>query len=236
MTYTRPFVTPRFTAHEGDSWRRLLSLAVQVFDAFTGEMAAVPLRVRLKELPSVPARRNLGGLYCFEGGRPGQPIPPGTYTLAVEPDATTADFFFLRPLAPGDPWTDTFEREITLPITGPLAPLVVVTLSPKASYPFPGNATLVRGTVTQGSPAAAVAGAVVSTTYEQVDPEDTSSTVLVDVETQTDRAGEYALFFKGLPARTQTVTLLAAKGVASDPLDVEITEGETLAAAPLELP
>lgn len=233
MTYTRPFVTSRFTAHEGDSWRRPLSLAVRVDDAFTGRMAVAPLRVYLKELRFLPVLRSLGGLFCFEGRRPGEALPAGNYTLVVEPDRTRADFFFLQP-AQGGQWSESFERVVTLPLIGPDAPLEVVTLAPRPSYPFPANATLVRGRVTQGGQPSA--GAVVSSTYDQVDPADTTQTVSVSVETMTDRGGEYVLFFKKLPDPTQTVTVIAEKGGQTVQQQVLITEGATLLAGPLVLP
>lgn len=235
MTYTRPFVTSRFTAHEGDSWRRQLSLAVQVVDAFTGGLAAVPLRVYLKELRFLPTIRSQGGFFCFEGNLPGQSLPPGDYTLVVEPEPTTADFFYLQP-RPGAEWSAGFERTVTLPLTDPRAPVEVVTLSPKPSYPFPANATLLRGKVTQGLAAVGVGGAVVSSTYEQVDAGDSDATVFVDIETQTDSTGEYVLFFKSLPARTQPITVLAVKDGQSAEQDITITEGATLIADPLEFP
>lgn len=233
MTYTRPFVTPRFTAHEGDSWPRRLSLAVRVDDAFTGRMAVAPLKVYLKSLRFLPTLRSLGGLFCFEGRRPGESLPAGNYTLVVEPDRTRADFFFLRP-EPGGQWSESFERTVTLPLVGPQAPLEVLTLVPRPSYPFPASATLVRGRVTQGGQPAA--GAVVSCTYDQVDPADTTQTVSVSVETMTDRAGEYVLFFRSLPDRTQQVTVIAEKGGQNVQQQVLITEGATLLAGPLVLP
>lgn len=233
MTYARPFVTPRFTAHEGDSWPRRLSLAVRVDDAFTRRMAVAPLRVYLKELRFLPTLRSLGGLFCFEGRRPGEGLPAGNYTLVVEPDRTTADFFFLQPEAGGQ-WSESFERAVALPVAGAQAPLVVVTLAPRPSYPFPAGATLVRGKVTQGGQGAA--GAVVRCTYDRVDPADTSRTEAVTAETLADRAGEYVLFFISLPDPTQEVTVIAEKGGQSVQQTVDITEGATLLAGTLVLP
>jgi hypothetical protein len=220
MGYSRPFVTERFIAYAGDSQNRRLSLAVRVVDAFTGEPARIRLRVLLKEFRQARLMRTLGGLFCFEG------IPAGDYTLVTEPDPVTADWFYLQP-RPGEAWSDGFERSITLPLADPLSPLEEVTLAPKTSYPFPPNATLVRGQVTEGATPTAVAGAVISSSYNQVDPQDVDQTVTVQIETQTDAAGEYVLFFRKLPGATQPVIVTAVKNGDQVQQPVVITEGST---------
>ena len=229
MTYTRPFVTNRFIAYDGDTRDHTLSLAVRVIDDFTREQAEVRLRVELKELKRSRPFRNQSGEFCFEA------IPDGDYTLVVEPDPTTADWFYLQPV-PGDDWTESFERPVRLPLPDLRSPLVEVTLSPKTSYPFPNNATLIRGTVTEGAPSVEVAGAIVSTAYEQVDPDDSDQTIVVAVETRTDRKGEYVLFFQSMPGKTEQVFLTAVKDGQQVQRQVEITEGATLKAEPLHLP
>lgn len=256
MALTRPFITGRFIAHEGDLYVRRLSLAVRVVDAFTGRPTETPLRVLLKEVPPdapppvvedadadtdprAPRKRfrrarplrSLSGLICFED------MAAGEYRLLVEPDPVTADWYYLQPRLPTEPWPQGFERVITLPLPDPQAPLETVTLSPKPSYPFPANATLVRGTVTRGAPAVGVPRAVVATTYEQVDPDDKDLTVAVDVQTQTDRDGHYVLFFRKLSDKAQEVEITATKdGAVFPPRKVTITEGATLKAGPLHLP
>jgi hypothetical protein len=102
------------------------------------------------------------------------------------------------------------------------------------SYPFPGNATLVRGRVTQGSPDG-VADAVVSCTYDQVDPQDVIQTIPETVETLTNGDGEYVLFFKSLPEVTQLVTIAAVKGPDQAQDQFLITEGKTTLADALDL-
>jgi hypothetical protein len=252
MIYSRPFTTKRFIAYAGDSRRRDLSLAVRVVDAFTERAPQVLLRVSLKELPDVRPLRSASGVFCFEGRETVTsegvvvtrvPIPDGNYTLVVEPDPTGGNWFYLQP-APGDPWTNSFERPITLPLADPPLPdppfptsagPLPIMLAPRSPYPFPANATLVRGIVTQGGPDG-VAHVVVSSTYEQVDPADTTQTVFKDVETQTDREGEFVLFFKKLPLRTQQITVTASKDGDQVQEQVLITEGTTLKDQVLDLP
>lgn len=232
MSYTRPFVASRFVAYEGDIHKKTLSLAVRVIDSFTQEQVALPLKVRLigsdKPIPFLTQ----SGIYCFEG------IPPGDYTLLVKPDPVNGDWFFLQ-RRPGEEWKETFERPIELPLQGPLAPLEEVTLSPKTSYPFPQNATLVRGKATTGTPATDVANAIIRSTYKQVNPDDpdnSDSWIDVDVETQTDRLGEYVLFFSRLPGSEQDVTITGFKDGQQVPIDITIKEGSTTFVPPLQFP
>jgi len=248
MIYTRPFITKKFIAYAGDSRRTDLSLAVLVNDAFTRRLEfdgttfsdilqqpLVRLNVSLKELPDFKPIRGERGFYCFEGTETVTidglvvvrvPIPNGNYTLIVEPDPTSGNWYNLQPKQAGDPWTDTFERPVTLPMPNPLLPLETVTLSPTPAYPFPANATLVRGLVIKNG--APLPLAVVNTTYDEVDPNDTSLTVSVQVETITDRVGEFVLFFKNLPQKTQALLLTATKGPDQDQVATVITEGTTL--------
>jgi len=227
LIYTRPFITPRFIAHAGDSRVHRLSLAVMVLDAFTEEPPLIPMSVRLKGLPQSAAVRNGSGFFCFEGD-----LPPGPYTLVFKPDRTTSDWYYLEPVGPV--WEDTFERGVNLPLPDPLSPLEVATFVPKPSYPFPANATLVRGRVTRGTPDG-VGGVVVSTSYQHVDPPG-GPPGPVAVKTLTDREGEFVLFFKRLPGATQTVTLSADMSGAHAQQPVTITEGTTRKGVQLDLP
>jgi len=133
----------------------------------------------------------------------------------------------LQPAQIGDPWRQGFERSVTLPMPNPRSPLIVIRLSPTAAYPFDANATLIRGTVFKNGTAVEIA--VVSANYNEVDPNDSTLTVPVHAETMTDRAGEFVLFFKSLPQKTQLVQVNAVKGLDQDQIPAAmITEGTTL--------
>lgn len=237
MTYTRPFIAARFTAHAGDTRPHELFLAVRVVDSFTEEPPPFAVSVRLKQLPRLVPVRNRSGFYCFEGvpkPAPGTPlIEPGAYTLVFKPDRTTSDWYYLESTAAD--WSDTFERDINLPKADPKSPVEIAVFVPKPSYPFPGNATLVRGKVTTQGGAEDVEGAIVSTTYQHEDPPGAPSSP-VTARTLTDGAGEFVLFFKRLPGATQQITLTAAKGLIQVPQTVPITEGTTLKGVSLDLP
>ena len=201
MNYSRPFITERFIAYAADSFGHRLSLAVGVADEFTQDPVAAPLRVALKELPRVAAIKSLSGFFCFEDVRPRE----------------------------GEPWSDSFERSIVLPLqtSPPTLPLEPVALAPNPSYPFPKNATLVRGLLISSISGEGLPGAVVSSTYNEVDPTDPDETVAVEVEIITDKCGEFVLFFRKLPARTQTIVITATKNGDQVQDEIEILEGAT---------
>src|ERR1044071_363107 len=125
MIYTRPYTTKKFIAYAGDSRTADVALAVRVMNAFTDELARVPLNVGLKELPRIRPIRGESGFFCFVGTETviidgvkiiSSPIPNGNYTLLVEPDPTSGNQFNLQPRQLGQPWTTTFERPIVLPL------------------------------------------------------------------------------------------------------------------------
>ncbi|HLM25167.1 MAG TPA: hypothetical protein VK274_08930 [Pyrinomonadaceae bacterium] len=241
MIYTRPFITTKFIGYAGDSRIREVSLAVRVVDAFTEEHPEVALSVKLKELPDARTLRGQRGFYCFEGRETVKvndttitrtTIPNGNYTIVVQPDPILGNQFYLQPRLVGQPWTSNFERPIVLPLPNPLNPLELVTFAPTPAYSFPANATLVRGTVLQGG--AGAPDVVVTTTYDESDPLDPTLPIPKTIETLTDREGEFVLFFKRLPLKTQPITV-SVRGTAVQ-IAVVITEGTTVKNQVLNLP
>jgi hypothetical protein len=251
MIYTRPFVTKKFIAYAGDSCTSQLSLAVKVIDAFTDRLPEVPLDVRLKQVSFVRPTRSVTGFFCFLGQETvvvnGVPInrtsiPNGNYTLIVEPDPTSGNLYFLQP-RPGDPWPTNFERPVSVtPYATPVAvqplkiqpPLELVILTPTPAYPFPANATLVRGKAVPTG--IATPRAVVSTDYDEVDRQDPTQTVQVHTETMTDREGEFVLFFRRLPSKNQPITLRAVRTGPPAVVNTQITEGTTVVIPDVNVP
>lgn len=235
MIFTRPYVTRYFVDfEEGDSHRHNLSIAIRPIDQFTGERPLTPLRGTLKELPASRPIRSLSGLLCFED------INPGNYKLLVQNDPEVVDPFFVKP--PQGTWTDTLEIPLTVVANVLLS--FDLQLAPRPSYPFPANATLVRGFVTEPTPQGRLgaANAVVQATYEEIDPNDDTKRVPRTVEALSNREGEYVAFFKRLPKLKQgepdlTAKLVAVKGTKQSQTEtVVIKEGTTQKAKALDLP
>ena len=81
-----------------------------------------------------------------------------------------------------------------------------------------------RGRVAEGTSEVAVAGAVVRCEY---DPgEEDSPSKKIAVETQTDFAGEFVLFFPQPPRKELTVPVVAKKGEQTGTKDGTISEGK----------
>lgn len=241
MAYTRPFRTSRWIAHAGDSRPRRLRLAVQPTDTFTGQPVRVPLRVAIQELPRLKPTLNPSGFYCFHdfeaaAGNPGT-VPDGDYTLVVEPDPLRADWYFLEP-EPGGSWTFAFTRPVTLPLPDPRHPVLPLRLAPNPDYPFPGQATLIRGAVFRegNGPGAALPGVTLRTTYDRTDPNDPGASVPRTLETQSDRRGQFVLFFTALPAATQEVSVQAALTDPPIHQPTTIREGRTTHNVILRIP
>jgi hypothetical protein len=233
MNFIRPFVTPRFIDfEEGDSYHHGLSIALRPIDEFTQDLLGIPLRVKIKERPKLRPLRNLSGFLCFED------LQAGNYTLVIARDPAITDLFYVKP--PQGTWTDKLEFS-TQVVANTVSTFDLQFVPRPSTYPFPLNATLLRGIVTQGS-AAGVPDAVVRATYEEVDRADPAQLVPRTVEALTNREGEYALFFKRLPRVNAgdpdlTADLTAVKGASQSQTVTEvIREGQTGKVNPLDLP
>jgi hypothetical protein len=216
MIYQRPFVTSTFVAYEGDLHSRSLSLAVRLVDDFTRRPPDVRLRVSLRPalaiIPIPRSVRGASGVYCFEDAA------NGNYMLSIETEGSTSPIYLTAPVL------------VTIPLPAlpdPTIPLLEVTLSPSSAYPFPGDATLVRGVVTSTAMPNGLPDAVVSTTYDQVDPADEFLTLPANITTRTDADGQFALFFRRLPATSQQVTVTAVQGPNEVQANIIIAEGTT---------
>ena len=233
MNFTRPFVTTHFVDfEEGDSHRHGLSIALRPIDEFTQDLLGIPLRVKLKERPKLRPLQNLSGFVCFED------LQVGKYTLLIDRDPAIADLFYVKP--PQGTWTDKFEF-LTEVFANVVSSFDLHFVPRPSTYPFPTNATLLRGIVTQGS-TAGVADAVVRATYREVNPQDPTLQIPRTVEALTNAKGEYALFFKRLPKVKQgdpdlTARLTAIKAASQSQTVTEvIREGQTRNVNPLDLP
>lgn len=171
MTFVTPYVTDKFAAYLGDVISTRLSMSVWLIDDYTKKEPIGDVKVLLNNRKMKVT--NLSGYYIFTD------LAAGQYKLTIEPG-----FYFSKkeipinivPFDPRNPQID--HREIIL--------------KPKPSYPFPANATLVRGLILSSGPAARPV-------------EDANISVSRLIETMTDSRGEFVLYFKGIDKRRITI-------------------------------
>lgn len=157
MAFDDIYVTDKFTAYKGDVINVNLSLALWLIDDYTQNEPIGQVKVRIKE-GDISAKKNFSGYYIFND------LPVDIYTVIVE-----SDFYFAE------------ERTFDISQLDPKNPLEEIVLKPKPSYPFPDNATLLRGLVTDNGPLINAVLRVVG----------------MQMETITDENGEFVLYFKG---------------------------------------
>ena len=202
---------------------RTVSLALLLFDGFTGRNRLVGLyenesaeredqrladlgdadrlaqhtTVRMAGRSVVPFRKAPDATWVLFG------LTPGNYTMAIRsPYYGPRDITVAVP-APDPKWPafpDVSQANEGLPLDSPAQPAAYraqraqVTLQPSARYPFPGGATLVRGTVRSANqPLANARVRRAGQTGEYV----------------TEASGEYVLFIPDLVGPSQNVTIEA---------------------------
>lgn len=186
MAFTVPYVTNKFTAYPGDVKTTNLSLAVRLTDDYTEKEAIGYIKVILED-GDVKAVKNLSGYYLFND------LAAGNYTVSVESDVYFAE-----------------EKVVTMPLPDPRNPVVEIILKPVPAYPFPGNATLVRGLVSNTNPVVNADVKVLGKT----------------IETKTDERGEFILYFKGI--KTEGITIEIKKYGDIRTVNTTIEEGKTI--------
>jgi hypothetical protein len=219
-----------------DVFDRTVSLALFLFDGFTGgnqlvgvyedataeredqrladlgdgDRLARHTTVRVAGRSLVPFRKAPDATWVLFG------LAPGNYTMAVRsPYYGARDIGVTVPA--GDPkwpaFPDVSQANETLRLDSPSQPAAYrtqraqATLQPSSKYPFPGGATLVRGTVTAASqPLENARVRRAGQTAEYV----------------TERNGEYVVFIRDLIGPSQNVTIEALH-----PLHATVSTGVT---------
>jgi hypothetical protein len=195
MALTMPYVTETFTAYLGDVQITNLSMAVWLTDEYTCEKPIGRVKVMLKDLKR-EAFKNLSGYYCFID------VPEGNYTMSIETDS----YFPIGVL-------------IKIPFHDPKNPVKEITLKPNPGYPFPQNATLVRGVVVSNTDPVVKANVKV---------------IGKSIETMTDKNGEFLLFFKKIDE--ENVIIRISKGGNTKDVPTTIKEGKTVSTKTITFP
>jgi hypothetical protein len=215
-----------------------LALALVLFDAYTGDPRTLgSLNVSIpKQKP--PLQRLPDSTFLFFG------LPAGQYTVSVASDPTTPYYLPLsipitlpftaignaaagtQTLWPAFPGISN--ANLTIPLDDPaqaqayLAQRQQAGLQPTAQYPFPPDATLVRGVVTDS--AGPVIGAVIRCTD-------------ADASTSSDANGAFVLTFSDLqtttngtsaPQQSKSVAIQATSGTTQATTAVSVVRGTTV--------
>lgn len=157
-----------------DNLQRSVSVVVDPRDFVTGNRVPTPLKVRLKDVAAEPIAAR-SGVYCFMDLK----LAPADYIVEVQTLPGDSGSFFKA------------EKKFTLQVVPiPAQPLkrnpVSVILLPRPTYPFDGQATLVRGRLVKTSDGSPLGAALVFLTLGAVDQ---------GLRGQTDERGEFVIFF-----------------------------------------
>lgn len=176
MVFKFPFKTDKFTAYADASEAKTakLSLAVMVRNEINDQLITNGILVSLLKDKAYQPIQNLSGYFCFID------MPPGKYKLIVQSKSLEGGQFFNE------------EMSLSIPLSNELDPVQEIKLTPKPSYLFSANATLIRGTISrkpispknEGEP---VVGATVTAGYKG------EQKIMNAI---TNDAGEFVLFIK----------------------------------------
>ncbi len=195
MALVTPYVTEKFIAYIGDVVTTNLTFAIWLTDEYTLMAPIGGVQAMLKGT-GFKAQRNLSGYYLFTD------LPHGTYEVSIE-----SELYFSE------------AATVDTPMLPPKNPVMEILLKPKPAYPFPSNATLVRGIVSNAG--AVVADAVISVTGKAV-------------KSTTNEGGEFVLYFKGI--KSELITIEITKGANTKSVTATIMEGKTVSLGTIPFP
>lgn len=192
MVYPQPIVTRDMTAYPDSNIRTTVSCAVFLIDEVTGTSPQGSVRVHVDKGQKMPIK-NVSGYHVF------MDLDEGDHVLMAE-----SQYYF--------PDTHVF----SVPFPDPLNPVLERILKPMPCYPFPDNATLVRGVV-------------------KPCPVPPASVRTVGLpETWTDGKGEFALYFTSIPEGFITIEI--TRGHDMRRIAVAVDKGKTKNAGIIEFP
>jgi len=195
MSITIPYSTDIHNVYPGDVITTRLSFALWIIDRYTGDRVIGAVKASIKEI-SISARKNPGGYFLFTD------IAEGNYTTLIE-----GGFYF------------PVEQTVNTSSLDPKNPVVPIQLEPRPSYPFPGNATLIRGLIQSAE--GPVTGASVKVQGKPI-------------ETKTDERGEFVLYF--MNTKQEHIQLGIEKGGDAKTVPADIYEGKTVSAGVISFP
>lgn len=203
MAFIFPFNAGKFTVYgdAGETTKNKLSLAVRVIDGVSDQLITDGINVSLLGDKTYQPVQNLSGYYCFND------ISPGKYKLIVNSNVMKEDLF------------NNVEESVDIPLADELNPVLRIVLTPKPSYQFSSNATLIRGMVirkpvsptTKGEP---VVNAQIVAVYQGEQDK---------METHTDQNGEFVLLIKKIKLEAGSTKII--KNIS---IDIKDKDGRSI--------
>lgn len=198
MAFSTPYETGQYVAYPADMLTTRLSFAVKLIDDFTKSKPIGSIRVEIKEIKK-KAIKNPSGYYLFTD------LKAGTYTVSVDSDLY-------------------FPQEVPVDISSfpdQKKPVSEIVLIPRTVYPFPQNATLIRGVVRDAANAP-VKGAQLRVIGR-------------DVETISDENGSFVFYLSGIE-NEEEVIIESKKNGSNRTINVAAKEFQTVSAGIISLP
>lgn len=200
MVFSAVFVIKKFTHYLEDVISTSLSLTIWLTDDFTKQEPIGNIEVILKER-NIRAAKSLKGYYLFTD------LADGNYTIGFN-----SDLYFPK------------EISVNTSLLDPKSPVVEIVLIPRPAYPFPENATLLRGSVL--STYSFAKGPLVSAEIEEAGK--------IREETMTDERGEFVLYFDGI--ENKDIVIRIKKYNDTKTVGATIKEGKTVSMGNIALP
>ncbi len=198
MVFSTPYETGQYVAYPADMLTTRLSFAVKLIDDFTKSKPIGSIRVEIKEIKK-KAITNPSGYYLFTD------LKAGNHTVSIDSDLY-------------------FPQELTVDISSfpdMKNPVSEVVLTPRTVYPFPQNATLIRGVVRDA------ANAPVKGVQLRV--------IGRDMETISDEKGCFVLYLRGIE-NEEEVIIESKKNGNTRTINVAAKEFQTVSAGVISLP
>lgn len=196
MVIVHPYITDTFVSYKGDTIITRLSLAVRLKDDYTGEKPVGYVEVMYRE-GNQKAIKNLSGYYTFTD------MAAGNNTVSVR-----SKIYY------------SLELSVNPSLLDPKDPVLEILLKPLPSYPFPANATLVRGLLS--NPDMNLTGNV---NIKAIEP---------GIETISDNMGEFVLYFRDV--KNKKITIELKKNGASKTVETNLDEGKTISLGKIAFP
>lgn len=172
---SKPLVTNKFTLYPGNTLQSTLSLALLIIDGYSGRVLRSGIKVLLKADPKIKPIINVSGYYCFSQ------LQDDIVSVIVEPNIGNFGIY------------SKHEQTVDLTLLDEKDPVVKILLIPKSNYPFPKQATLIRGSIVSNNKG--LEDALIEAIYinEQNNNDNESDKLAVS---RTNQHGEFALALK----------------------------------------